>query len=320
MESKIKSTFYGFTTPQKTSFFICKISPDYDRQLLFQWGAISCAFLLSVNLFPIWSLLLSFSPISLYYTITGSHQKHPLNPFLSFTKVYKRSACSWMWASSFWSLIDDSWTTLKLLQRVLFTAGRIWLSWILNIGKPERPKVQKGSILVLYIHQFLWFGRICYHFSTISWFGLDIAGTVPLSHCCHLMVKSPISRMVKRSGLFYPTIGFVSLVTFIYMCFGDLWVDVHKETKLNFVERNGTQFFVDGRAFYVNGWNSYWLMDHAVDGSRRPRIRAMLQAGAKMGLTVCRTWAFNDGAHNALQLSPGRFDERVFRVRIFAFQ
>nr|GLL22897.1 mannan endo-1,4-beta-mannosidase 2-like isoform X2 [Ipomoea trifida] len=128
------------------------------------------------------------------------------------------------------------------------------------------------------------------------------------------MVKSPISRMVKRNGLFYPTIGFASLVTFIYLCFGDLWVDVHKETKLNFVERNGTQFFVDGQAFYVNGWNSYWLMDHAVDGSRRPRIRAMLQAGAKMGLTVCRTWAFNDGEHNALQLSPGRFDERVFRA------
>ena len=40
----------------------------------------------------------------------------------------------------------------------------------------------------------------------------------------------------------------------------------------------------------------------------------MLETGAKMGLTVCRTWAFNDGGYNALQISPGRFDERVFKV------
>jgi len=33
-----------------------------------------------------------------------------------------------------------------------------------------------------------------------------------------------------------------------------------------------------------------------------------------MGLTVCRTWAFNDGTFNALQLSPGHFDERVFQA------
>ncbi|CAH9114063.1 unnamed protein product [Cuscuta epithymum] len=128
------------------------------------------------------------------------------------------------------------------------------------------------------------------------------------------MVKSYISRMVKRYGLVYPTIGIASLVACIYMSFGNLWPDFHTETKLNFVERNGTQFFVDGKAFYVNGWNSYWLMDHAVDEGRRPRIRAILQAGAKMGLTVCRTWAFNDGTYNALQLSPGIYDESVFRA------
>lgn len=33
-----------------------------------------------------------------------------------------------------------------------------------------------------------------------------------------------------------------------------------------------------------------------------------------MGLTVCRSWAFNDGAYNALQVSPGHFDERVFKA------
>ena len=67
------------------------------------------------------------------------------------------------------------------------------------------------------------------------------------------------------------------------------------EPRLSFAERNGTQFFVHGKPLYVNGWNSYWLMAHSVDENGRPRVSAMLQAGAKMGLTVCRTWAFNDG-------------------------
>lgn len=40
----------------------------------------------------------------------------------------------------------------------------------------------------------------------------------------------------------------------------------------------------------------------------------MLRRGAKMGMTVCRTWAFSDGGPNALQISPGLFDERVFQV------
>jgi mannan endo-1,4-beta-mannosidase len=40
----------------------------------------------------------------------------------------------------------------------------------------------------------------------------------------------------------------------------------------------------------------------------------MLKIGAKMGLTVCRTWAFNDGDYNALQTSPGVFNEQAFKV------
>ncbi|KAL8512056.1 hypothetical protein ACS0TY_018496 [Phlomoides rotata] len=125
------------------------------------------------------------------------------------------------------------------------------------------------------------------------------------------MVKS---KMFGGNGVFYPIVGFASCVAFIYLSFGDLWTNINGDTKLSFVERNGTQFIVDGRPFYFNGWNSYWMMDHAVDEYRKPKIRAMLQTGAKMGLTVCRTWAFNDGDYNALQISPGRFDERVFRA------
>lgn len=40
----------------------------------------------------------------------------------------------------------------------------------------------------------------------------------------------------------------------------------------------------------------------------------MLRRGAEMGMSVCRTWAFNDGdGPNSLQISPGVFNERVFQ-------
>ncbi|GAB2285370.1 Mannan endo-1,4-beta-mannosidase 2 [Dionaea muscipula] len=119
------------------------------------------------------------------------------------------------------------------------------------------------------------------------------------------------------NGLFYPIVGLASFVAFVYLSFIDLRLRVSffKEPNLSFVERNGTQFMLDGRPFYSNGWNSYWLMDHAVEEYSRPRVRAMLQAGSKMGLTLCRTWAFNDGgSYHALQISPGQFDEQVFKA------
>lgn len=120
--------------------------------------------------------------------------------------------------------------------------------------------------------------------------------------------------MVAGNGLFYPILGFASCVLFIYMSFGDLRLNFEEEPNMAFVERNGTQFVLEGKPFYINGWNSYWLMVQSVDEYSRPRVRTMLQAGAKMGLTVCRTWAFNDGDYNALQISPGRFNEQAFKV------
>ncbi|MBA0727511.1 hypothetical protein Golax_000492 [Gossypium laxum] len=117
------------------------------------------------------------------------------------------------------------------------------------------------------------------------------------------------------NGVLYPILGFASCVAFIYMSFGDLKLSsLPKGLSLSFVERNGSHFILDGKPLYVNGWNSYWLMAHSMDENSRGRVSAMLQAGAKMGLTVCRTWAFNDGGYEALQISPGQFDERVFQA------
>nr|TKR99489.1 hypothetical protein D5086_0000192320 [Populus alba] len=84
---------------------------------------------------------------------------------------------------------------------------------------------------------------------------------------------------------------------------------------------DSTQFIIindgDGyreSAFYVNGWNSYWLRMESVWSSSRSKVSEMLKRGSQMGLTVCRTWAFSDGhGPDALQVSPGVFNERVFK-------
>ncbi|KFK35900.1 hypothetical protein AALP_AA4G051000 [Arabis alpina] len=117
-----------------------------------------------------------------------------------------------------------------------------------------------------------------------------------------------------RNGAVLPILGLLICAVFIYFSIRDLWLNHKGSPELGFVKRNGTQFVLDGKALYVNGWNSYWLMDHAVNQHSRFLVGEMLEAGAKMGLTVCRTWAFNDGGYNALQISPGRFDERVFKA------
>lgn len=123
--------------------------------------------------------------------------------------------------------------------------------------------------------------------------------------------------MAASNGFLLPLLGMAFCVAFLFMSLGERAWEIDERPEVKFVGRNGTRFTIDGKAFYVNGWNSYWLMDQAVEEFSRPRMRAMLRAGAQMGLTVCRTWAFNDGSYNALQVSPGQFDERVFRVRRF---
>ncbi|CAM6002094.1 unnamed protein product [Sphagnum balticum] len=86
----------------------------------------------------------------------------------------------------------------------------------------------------------------------------------------------------------------------------------------SFMQRSGHQLFLDGAPLYVNGWNSYWLMVQSIEDSTRPRMFAVMMAAAALGLTVCRTWAFNDATYQALQISPGNYDENVFQASICA--
>ncbi|CDP06381.1 unnamed protein product [Coffea canephora] len=83
------------------------------------------------------------------------------------------------------------------------------------------------------------------------------------------------------------------------------------------VQKHGNQFMVNGQPFYVNGFNTYWLMVFAADQSTRAKVTEVFQQASSVGLTVCRTWAFNDGQWRALQKSPAVYDEQVFQALDF---
>lgn len=86
------------------------------------------------------------------------------------------------------------------------------------------------------------------------------------------------------------------------------------------VVKKGNQFMVNDQPFYINGFNTYWLMVFAVDQSTRGKVTEVFQQASSVGLSVCRTWAFNDGQWRALQKSPSVYDEEVFKVTsLFVF-
>ncbi|PON36139.1 1,4-alpha-glucan-branching enzyme [Parasponia andersonii] len=80
-----------------------------------------------------------------------------------------------------------------------------------------------------------------------------------------------------------------------------------------FVQTRGTDFMINGSPFFFNGFNSYWMMTVASQPSQRYKISNVFREAAAAGLTVCRTWAFSDGGDQALQMSPGVYNEAVFQ-------
>nr|XP_034913561.1 mannan endo-1,4-beta-mannosidase 6-like isoform X3 [Populus alba] len=89
------------------------------------------------------------------------------------------------------------------------------------------------------------------------------------------------------------------------------------EDEWQMVAKKGNQFVINDQTFYVNGFNTYWLMVFAADQSTRGKVTEVFQQASSVGLTVCRTWAFNDGQWRALQKSPGVYDEDVFKALDF---
>ncbi|KAM0954082.1 putative mannan endo-1,4-beta-mannosidase [Dioscorea sansibarensis] len=84
-----------------------------------------------------------------------------------------------------------------------------------------------------------------------------------------------------------------------------------------FVKIQGNQFDMNGSPFLFNGFNSYWMMHIGVDPAQRGKVSEVFRDAAAAGLSVCRTWAFSDGGYQALQVSPGVYDERVFQALDF---
>ncbi|XP_020210953.1 mannan endo-1,4-beta-mannosidase 4 [Cajanus cajan] len=79
------------------------------------------------------------------------------------------------------------------------------------------------------------------------------------------------------------------------------------------VQRSGNHFVLNGKPYYLNGFNAYWLMNMASDPSSSSKVTTAFQQAAQQGLNVARTWAFNDGGDKALQISPGSYNENVFK-------
>ncbi|KAL0672044.1 hypothetical protein Bca4012_000024 [Brassica carinata] len=92
---------------------------------------------------------------------------------------------------------------------------------------------------------------------------------------------------------------------------------VNSEEEWEMVQRKGQQFTLNGQPFYVNGFNTYWMMTLAADNSTRGKVTDVFQQASAVGLTVGRTWAFNDGQWRALQKSPSVYDEDVFKALDF---
>ena len=81
-----------------------------------------------------------------------------------------------------------------------------------------------------------------------------------------------------------------------------------------FIGISGLHFVLNGNPFFANGFNAYWMMTLASDPSQRDKVSSALSDASSHELSVARTWAFSDGGSNALQYSPGSYNEQTFQV------
>ncbi|KAL8550169.1 hypothetical protein ACS0TY_008844 [Phlomoides rotata] len=86
-------------------------------------------------------------------------------------------------------------------------------------------------------------------------------------------------------------LAIVSIIVFAAL----LMATSARPTLGGFVGTRGSQFVLNGRPFYFNGFNSYWLMYMASDNSTRDKVSETFAQASKYGMNVARTWAFSDG-------------------------
>jgi len=123
-------------------------------------------------------------------------------------------------------------------------------------------------------------------------------------------------------GLCLKFLASIVVVSYVYLAltycmFFSEMRGVKDDDDWKMVQKKGNQFVVNDKPFYVNGFNTYWLMVFAADESTRGKVTEVFKQASSVGMTVCRTWAFNDGQWRALQKSPSVYDEEVFKVLFF---
>ncbi|KAL3528016.1 hypothetical protein ACH5RR_012672 [Cinchona calisaya] len=116
--------------------------------------------------------------------------------------------------------------------------------------------------------------------------------------------------MLRKRSLFFRC-SFSFLALFILLGVGAGAHNISNSN--NFVQTRGTHFVLNERPLYLNGFNSYWLMYMASDPSTRIKVPTTFQQASKYGMNVARTWAFSDGGYRPLQISPGSYNEDMFK-------
>ncbi|PIA44356.1 hypothetical protein AQUCO_01700156v1 [Aquilegia coerulea] len=97
-------------------------------------------------------------------------------------------------------------------------------------------------------------------------------------------------------------------------CFSQLGMCQLAGRGRGFARTSGTRFVTDGnRPLFLNGFNAYWLMQFASNPSERMKVTSTLQQASRYGMNVARTWAFSDGGSTPLQISPGSYNEDMFK-------
>ena len=87
----------------------------------------------------------------------------------------------------------------------------------------------------------------------------------------------------------------------------------------NFVQINGTEFYLNGKVFYFAGTNSYylWYGNWVCSGydTHQGCSKEVLDDAVKMNLSVIRVWGFSDGGNywGTLQTNAGVYNEADFR-------
>ncbi|WOG82114.1 hypothetical protein DCAR_0101276 [Daucus carota subsp. sativus] len=117
-----------------------------------------------------------------------------------------------------------------------------------------------------------------------------------------------------RNRLFNTAVLFALVV--IFSGFETRGVEGRSGKNINgkgFIKTSRTHFVLNGKPFYLNGFNAYWLMYQASDPSTIGMVSTTLQQASMHGMNVARTWAFSDGGYRSLQSSPGVYNEDMFK-------